>query len=240
MRFSRKHAIGLLVILWFIVIYAMYNVLFGLGPLDPEKVPGFPRFEDAHDPLEHGYKIFFFSMEAAAITYLAFAVVLIGSLLYLKTKNLKWDTLASSSARVGIVFTTILLVNGAIFSNLAWGAYWNWDPRQTTSLFLWFILSAYLSLRTALDNVETRARLSAVLGIFGFVGVPLTHVSATIWNSLHPQLYGKTPFSLDREGLFLFMLMMLAFLVLYAYLLWLTYKLEKLNQSYQNLLSGEL
>jgi heme exporter protein C len=87
-------------------------------------------------------------MEAAAITYIAFAVVLIGSVLYLKSKDLKWDTIASSSAKVGIVFTTILLINGAIFSNLAWGAYWNWDPRQTTSLFLWFTLAAYLSLRT--------------------------------------------------------------------------------------------
>ena len=236
MKFERKYAVVLLSILWAVVIYAMYTVLFGLGPLKDELL----RY--VGDPMRHGYKIFFFSMESAAITYIAFAVVLVGSILYLKSRDLKWDTIAQSSARIGIVFTTILLINGAIFSNLAWGAYWNWDPRQTTSLFLWFILAAYLTLRTAVDNVETRARLSAVLGIFGFVGVPLTHISATIWLSNHPQLYNTAQsagFSLDRRGLSMFMIMMLGFLVLYVYLLWLTYKIEKLEESSQNVLSGE-
>jgi heme exporter protein C len=240
MKFERKYAVTLLIILWVVVLYAMYSVLLGLGPLDPEKVPGFPRFEG--DPMAHGYKIFFFSMEAAAITYIAFAVVLVGSILYLRTKDLKWDIIASSSARVGILFTTILLINGAIFSNLAWGAYWNWDPRQTTSLFLWFTLAAYLSLRTSVDSLDVRARLSAVLGIFGFVGVPLTHISTTIWLSNHPQLYGSAQgsgFSLDSEGLRLFMILMTSFLVIYIYFLWLTYKIEKLEQTSQNVLSGE-
>ncbi|MFV2040670.1 MAG: cytochrome c biogenesis protein [Candidatus Hydrothermarchaeales archaeon] len=236
MKFQRKQAVILLAVLWAVVLYAMYQVLFSLGPLSEELL----RFEG--DPMRHGYKIFFFSMQAAAITYIAFAVVLVGSVVYLRTKNLKWDTIASSSAKVGIVFTTILLVNGAIFSNVGWGAYWNWDPRQTTSLFLWFILAAYLSLRTAVDNIETRARLSAVLGIFGFVGVPLTHISSTIWVSNHPQLYNtaqSSGFSLDKSGLTLFMILMTSFLILYIYMLWLTYKIETQNQIYQNILRGE-
>lgn len=236
MKFERKHAIVLLGALWLVVLVAMYKVLFELGPLKEEllRYPG--------DPMRHGYKIFFFSMEAAAITYIAFAVVLVGSILYLRTTNIKWDIIASSSARVGIVFTTILLINGAIFSNLAWGAFWNWDPRQTTSLFLWFTLAAYLSLRTSVDNLEARARLSAVLGIFGFVGVPLTHVSTTIWLSNHPQLYASqgSGFSLDSKGLSLFMILMSSFLVVYIYFLWLTYKIEKLEQISQNVLSGEV
>jgi heme exporter protein C len=236
MNLDRKKAIALLATIWAVVLYAMYKILFGLGPLKEELL----RYDG--DPMRHGYKIFFFSMEAAAITYLAFAVVLVASILYLKSKDIKWDNIASSSAKIGIVFTTILLVNGAIFSNLAWGAYWNWDPRQTTTLFLWFILAAYLSLRTALDNIETRARLSAVLGIFGFVGVPLTHISTTIWLSNHPQLYNTaqgTGFSLDREGLIMFMIMMVSFLIIYLYFLWLTIKIEKLSQRFQNVLSGE-
>jgi heme exporter protein C len=218
----------------------MYTILFGLGPLDPEKVPGFPRYDG--DPMEHGYKIFFFSMITFPVTYIAFTILLVGSILYLKSKDLKWDAIASSSARIGIVFTTILLVNGAIFSNLAWGAYWNWDPRQTTTLFLWFILAGYLSLRTAIDSVESRARLSAVLGIFGFAGIPLAHVSTTIWLSNHPQLYNTAQgsgFSIDREGLILFLIMVISLLAIYTYLLWLTVKIEKIDQTFQNVLSGE-
>jgi heme exporter protein C len=239
-KFERKHAIVLLTLLWLVVLMAMYNILIGLGPLDPEKVPGFPRYDG--DPMAHGYKIFFFSMIAFPVTYIAFAVLLGGSILYLKSKDLKWDIIASSSARLGIVFTTILLINGAIFSNLAWGAYWNWDPRQTSTLFLWFTLAAYLTLRGAVDSVETRARLSAVLGIFGFVGVPLTHISTTIWLSNHPQLYDSAQssgFSIDREGLVLFIVMMLSVLILYAYFLWLTVKIERLEQASQKVLSGE-
>jgi heme exporter protein C len=211
----------------------MYSALFKLGPLNEEllRVDG--------DPMRHGYKMFFFSMVAAPITYIAFAVLLAGSIMYLRSKDLKWDTLASSSAKIGIVFTTILLVNGAIFSKIGWGAYWNWDPRQTTTLMLWFILAAYLSLRTSVDSDETRARLSAIIGIFGFVGVPLTHVSATIWVSNHPQLYDQASnagFNLDKAGVSVFMMMMLGALILYVYLLWLTMKIERINQ---NVLSGE-
>ncbi|MDP6612739.1 MAG: cytochrome c biogenesis protein, partial [Candidatus Hydrothermarchaeota archaeon] len=163
----------------------MYRALLVLGPLDPS----FLRYDG--DPLQEGYRIFFFAMQNAPVVYLAFLIVLIGSIAYLKTRDSKWDVLASSSAKIGIVFTTMLLISGAIFSNLAWGAYWNLDPRQTTSLFLWFILAAYLTLRSAIENPETRARMSAVLGIFGFAGVPLTHISATVWVSNHPQIYNR-------------------------------------------------
>ncbi len=236
MRFDRKQVLASLGALWLLVLYGMYSVLYRLGPLRDELL----RFDG--DPMRHGYKIFFFSMEAAAITYLAFAIVLVSSLQYLRTKDMKWDIWASSSAKIGIVFTTILLVNGAIFSKIGWGAYWNWDPRQTTTLMLWFILAAYLTLRTAVDNKETRARLSSVIGIFGFVGVPLTHVSATIWVSNHPQLYDQARgagFSLDRSGLGVFFLMMFGILLVFIYLLWLTVRIEGLNRDFEKVLSGE-
>ncbi|MFQ5887941.1 MAG: cytochrome c biogenesis protein [Candidatus Hydrothermarchaeales archaeon] len=225
-KFERKHSLLLLVALYVIVLAGMYKAL-NLAPLDPALL----RYDG--DPMSHGYKIFFFSMENAAVTYVAFIVLLVASIMYLRTRDWKWDNIASSSAELGIVFCTILLVNGAIFSNLAWGAYWNWDPRQTTSLALWFILAAYLSLRSALEDKESKARLSAILGIFGFVGVPLTHISATIWRSNHPQLYGKTPFSLDSSGILAFLLMLFGVLILYFYLLWLGIKLNNLKREHQ-------
>lgn len=213
--------------LYLIVMLGMYRALLVLGPLDPM----FLRYDG--DPMQEGYRIFFFAMQNAPVVYLAFLVVLIGSAAYLKTREPKWDILASSSAKVGIVFTTVLLIGGAIFSNLAWGAYWNWDPRQTTTLFLWFILAGYLTLRSALDDPEAKARLSAVLGIFGFAGVPLTHISATIWTSNHPQIYNRASgagFSLGREELLTFVLMVIGAIMLYAYLTWLTVRIKKLTR----------
>lgn len=221
MEFKRSHAVVLLVFTYFTILYGMYKSL-SLGPLDASLL----RFAD--DPLEQGYKMFFFSMVNAPIVYLAFLVTFLCSIMYLRSRDAKYDAVASSSAKLGILFCTILLTNGAIFSKLAWRVYWNWDPRQTTTLFLWFIMASYLSLRTALTEPEKRARLSAVVGILGFVGVPLTHVSATVWTSNHPQLYTEGGFKLGSAEISVFLVMLAGMLALYIYLLWLTVKIERM------------
>ena len=226
MEFKRKHAILLLALVYIAVVYATYVVIFKLGPLAPELL----RFTDRRDPMEYGYKIFFFSMVTFPAVYVGFLITLIASILYLKKREVKYDLIASNSVKITLIFTTLLLVNGAIFSKVGWGAYWNWDPRQTTTLMLWFILAAYLSLRTAIENFETKARLSAILGILGFFGVPLTHVSATIWLSNHPQLYNiknKPPFAMQSIGWAMFGIIVIAILVLFFYLLWLSMKIEE-------------
>ncbi len=224
---SRKYSLILLGFLYILILYASYSALFVLGPLDPSLL----RFEG--DPMEHGYKIFFFSMQFGGLTYIAFLITLLGSIGYLKTRKPKYDIIAANSAKLALLFATIVIVNGAIFSNLAWGAYWNWDPRQTTTLMLWFLLSGYLALREAVEEEETRARLSAVLGIFGFAAVPLTLFSTTIWTSNHPQLVAGASgsgFSLDSAGLQVFMMMFLGAIIIYFYLLWLSVRIENLER----------
>lgn len=236
MELKRNHALALLLALYLIVLFGMYRALFVLGPLSEDLL----RWSD--DPMEHGYKIFFFAMSNPFVTYVAFLVLFASSVMHLKTREMRWDVLGSSSAKLGIVFCTLTLVLGAIFSNLAWAtspeqrAYWNWDPRQTTALILWFILAGYLALRSALESEEARARLSSVLGIFGLPAIILTHFSATIWVSNHPQLYEmasrskSASFRLDSAALFTFLIMLFGMLALYAYLLWLTVKIEKLER----------
>jgi len=228
MKFERKHALALFAVIYIAVLFAMYTVLFKLGPLKEELL----RFDG--DPMEHGYKIFFFAMSTFPVVYIAFLVTLLASIQYLRTKEMRFDSIASNSVKIGILFTSLLLVNGAIFSKVSWGAYWNWDPRQTTTLILWFVLAGYLSLRSAIDNEETKARLSAVIGILGFAGVPLTHVSATIWLSNHPQLYqlqGKPPFSLDKLGGAMFGVMVFSLLAIYLYLLWAGMRIDEHEKS---------
>lgn len=223
---SRRYTIAFLAGLYLWIMASMYRAL-SLGPLDPALL----RY--AGDPMRQGYKIFFFAMQNAPVVYLAFLVTLVGSVMYLRTREMRWDIIASSSAKLALLFCTLVLVSGAIFSNLAWGAYWNWDPRQTTTLILWFILAGYLSLRSALEDEEARARLSAVIGILGFAGVPLTHISATVWVSNHPQLYDRAAgagFSLDAQGASAFGMMMLGAIFLYAYLLWITARIETLER----------
>jgi heme exporter protein C len=106
---------------------------------------------------------------------------------YLRRGNIRDDARSFSSARLGFVFTLLATVSGAVFSKLTWGAYWNWDPRQTTILVLLLIYGAYLTLRAAMEEYNRRARVSAVYSLFSFLTVPfLVFIVPRLFFSLHP------------------------------------------------------
>jgi len=136
--------------------------------------------------LGDSYRVFFLHTPSAWVSYLAFAITFISSMLYLKTENLKWDLYASSSSMLGILFSMIALITGSIWAKLAWGLYWNWDPRETSTLILFLAYLGYISFRMAISDRDRRARISAVLGILAFVSIPLSYFSAVFWATLHP------------------------------------------------------
>lgn len=136
--------------------------------------------------LGDSYRVFFLHTPSAWVSYLAFAITFISSMLYLKTENLKWDFYASSSSMLGILFSMIALITGSIWAKLAWGLYWNWDPRETATLILFLAYLGYISFRMAISDRDRRARISAVLGILAFVSIPLSYFSAVFWATLHP------------------------------------------------------
>jgi heme exporter protein C len=131
-------------------------------------------------------KIFYIHAPSAWVAFLAFGIVGVCSALYLFLKDPRLDLFAASSAEVGTVFTTAVLVTGPIWGKTIWGAWWTWDARLTLTLFLWFIYLAYLVLRTAVEEPGRRARYSAVLGILGALLVPFIHVSVYLFRTLHP------------------------------------------------------
>lgn len=132
-------------------------------------------------------RIFYFHVPSAWIGFLAFFLVFVSSIMYLLKGSRKWDVLALSAAEIGVVFTTLVLVTGPIWAKAAWGVYWTWDARLTTTLILWFIYIGYLTLRSTVDDIR-KARLAAVLGIVGFLDVPVIYLSVTIWRTMHPTL----------------------------------------------------
>jgi heme exporter protein C len=93
---------------------------------------------------------------------------------------------ASSSALLGLLFCIIAIITGAIWAKVAWGIYWNWDPRQTTTLILMLAYLGYVSFRMAIADKEQRARISSVLGILAFISIPLSYFSTIIWATIHP------------------------------------------------------
>jgi len=140
----------------------------------------------AERTLGDSYRVFFIHTPSAWVSYLAFTITFLSSILYLKTRNFKWDVYASSSALLGLLFCIITIITGAIWAKVAWGLYWNWDPRQTTTLVLMLAYLGYISFRMAINDKEQRARVSSVLGILAFISIPLSYLSTIIWATIHP------------------------------------------------------
>ena len=119
------------------------------------------------------------------------------------------DRLSARSAALGLAFTAVATVTGAIFSRLTWGAFWNWDPRQTTILCLLLIYAAYLALRSVTADPERRARVSAVYALFSFLAVPfLVFVIPRFYFSLHPEPVLNAAGHVDMEPVMLLVLLL--------------------------------
>lgn len=163
-------------------------------------------------------KIFYIHVPAAWVAFLAFGLVAVASAVFLMLRDSRLDRFAESSAEVGVVFTTVVLITGPIWAKPIWGTYWAWwDVRLVSTLFLWFIYVAYLVLRGAVDSPTLRARYSAVLGILGAFLIPFIHLSVYLFTTLHPQpIVGKASKpSLPAEMLWTFFLAFAAFTMLY-------------------------
>jgi len=94
--------------------------------------------------LGHVQRVFYFHVPIAIMSFLAFFVVFIGSLMYLIKRTPKWDAVAHASAEVGVVFVTLALLTGIIWARPVWNTWWTWEPRLTTTMILWLIYVAYL------------------------------------------------------------------------------------------------
>ena len=165
-------------------------------------------------------RIFYIHVPMAWIAYLAFAIVAVASIVYLRTRSAAWDRLARASAEIGVLFTTLVLITGSIWGKPIWGTWWTWDARLTTTLILWFIYVSYLMLRSYTTDEARGARYAAVLGIVGAIGVPINYFSVQLWRTLHPG-YVLGPASTGLEGAMLltFLYSLLVVTLLFLYLL---------------------
>ena len=131
-------------------------------------------------------RVMYFHVPSAWLSFFAFFVVFICSILFLWKKEREWDIYAHASAEIGVIFCSLVLITGPIWARPIWGAWWVWDARLTSTLILWIIYVAYLMLRTQSDAGSMRARYAAVLGIVGFLNIPFIHFSVLWWRTFHP------------------------------------------------------
>ena len=163
-------------------------------------------------------RIFYFHVPLAWVGFLAFFVVFVASILYLWKRDEKWDFWAYSSAEIGVVFTTLVLITGPIWAKPAWGVWWTWDTRLTATLVLWLIYVGYLAVRSFAMDEERGARFAAVVGIIGFMDVPVVAVAILLSRKQHP---GPVIFEggLAPSMLLTLLVSVAAFTVLYVLLL---------------------
>ena len=131
-------------------------------------------------------RIFYFHLPSWVAMFLALFVSVFGNISYLSTRKQPYDWLGVAGAELGVVCCTIGLITGPLWGKPAWGIWWTWDARLTTTFLLWLLYIAYLLLRSMVEEPDRRARISAVFGIFAFLDVPLVYVSNRFWRTQHP------------------------------------------------------
>ncbi len=200
---------GYLVILCDILMFVNLGLVFMVAPTD--------------SVLGHVQRVFYFHVPVAIISFLAFFVVFIASIMYLVRRDSKWDSLAHASAEVGVVFVTLALLSGVIWARPVWNTWWTWEPRLTTTLILWLIYVAYLMIRSYAPDRTKGAIYSAVVGIVGFVDVPIVYYSVVWWRSIHPSpVVGPLSASDSLDGTMYLVLLFsfVTFLFFFIYLVW--------------------
>ncbi len=204
-------AVGMTVSLWAIFAYAPTDAIQGVAQ-----------------------RIFYFHVPIAWVAFLAFFIVFVASIVYLWRRDERWDWLARAAAEIGTVFTTLTLIMGSLWGKPIWGTWWQWDARLTTTLILWFIYVGYLMLRSYTGRTPAGARAAAVLGIVGFVDVPIDYLSVTWWRTIHPTA-DYVSAGLPPQAVTAFMLALTTFTLFFALLLVLVYHIERVQAAAEKL-----
>ena len=184
-------------------------------------------------------RVVFFHIPAAWVAVLSFFVSMVCSIQYLRRGKVTDDRGAVAAAELGLVFTIIATITGAVFANLAWGTPWNWDPRETTIFVLLLVYLAYFALRMAIEEEDQRARLSAVYAIFAFITVPfLVFILPRVYWTLHPDPLisagGQASMAMTPRMLQVFMTSLLAFTGLFVWIYRLQVRIAALRDKLQN------
>lgn len=166
------------------------------------------------------WRIFYFHVGISWVMALAFFHTFVASIAYLRTERERWDVVANAAAEVGFLMATLVLVTGAIWAKPAWGTWWDWDPRLTTSLVLWLIYGGYLALRG-----EGMERQAAVFGVLAFASVPITFISIRLWRTVHPVAIESSGANIGTNILIAMLVALLAMSFLFIHVMSLRVKL---------------
>ncbi len=186
-------------------------------------------------------RVFYFHVAVGWVGMLSFLAAAIAGILYLRSKERKWDLFAVAAVEIGIVFTFLNIVTGSIWARPIWNTWWTWDPRLTTATIMELIYFAYLMLRQGIEDPERRARFGAVYVILGFISVPLTFFSARLFRTIHPVVIGTNQpgaegqFDMTPKMVQTFLFSLFTFTFVFIDLMWHRLRLGRLADQVEQL-----
>jgi heme exporter protein C len=173
-------------------------------------------------------KIFYFHVPAAYSMYLGATACFIGSAAYLYSGKLPWDSLAKAGAEVAVAMGLIVLISGPLWAAKAWGVYWTWDPRLTTSMLSVLLYVAYVVLRLFTGDGEAERKFAAALGVLGAANLPIIHYSVQKWGGNHPKVITSGGGGLKHPDMKLALLCgFLSFTLISLVLLWSRVRIDR-------------
>src|SRR5688572_17442311 len=186
-------------------------------------------------------EVFYFHIGTAWTALLGFILAAVFSIVYLVTKDLKWDRFQVAAIEVSLVFFLITIVLGSIWARPVWNTWWTWDPRLTTAAITELIYVAYFMLRQGIDDPDRRARFGAVYALLGGISAPITFFAIRLFRTIHPVVIGGSnmeaegSFSMTPDMLSVFFFALFAFTIIFIDLFWNRIRLGNLQEQVEQL-----
>lgn len=185
-------------------------------------------------------RIMYLHIPSIVTAYIAIFLVFVGSCLYLWKREKRDDNLAHSAAEIGVLFIALTIIEGSIWGKPTWGVWWTWDARLTLTAIFLLIFVGYLMLRSLIEDENHAASSAAILGIIGFLDIPLIHMSVYWWRTLHqpPSILrpDKAPWdNIHPELLTALLINGVGFVLLFFYLLSLRFRLGEMTEEIKTL-----
>jgi heme exporter protein C len=179
-----------------------------------------------------GFRIIYVHAPSAWMSLMVYTTLALAAAVGLIWRIKVAHAVAASCAPIGASFTFAALVTGALWGEPMWGTYWEWDPRLTSELILFFLYLGYMGLRTAIEDTSRADRASAVLAVVGVVNVPIIHYSVVWWNSLHqaPSVMRLARPTMPPSMLVPLLMMLLGFTLFFVAVLLVRLRGEVLNR----------
>jgi heme exporter protein C len=183
-------------------------------------------------------KIFYLHLPLAWWGFVSFFLVFVWSILFLWRQKEVYDLVAGAAAEIGVLFCSLVLITGMLWAKASWNTWWTWEPRLSTTLVMWFVYCGYLILRKSFGTEQKHKKFCAVLGILGFLDVPLVFLSARLWRSIHPTVMASREGGLPAEMWLTVLVCLVAWGGLFLSLLLLRYDQLKISAKLDRLISS--